>query len=337
MEKVGVIIGKFMPFHAGHKWMIREASKYVDKLIILVCFTEGETYSPMIRKEILTNNIQLTNNCEAIIKIFDEQLGDSKDGVSSDYNIAKVWGERLVELYPEITHFIGGEPYVGYMAQATGKTAIFLNRKFGYSATKVRNGELSNNYYHKIPKICITGIESSGKSTLVSQLKEYLGEENIETVDEYGRIYCEINSPLDSGKDFFLDDSEFKDIAIGHNRLVIRAEEKAVAQNKKAVIVDTDHIITHEFYKRYLDKESEFLKSMCKAQHYDLVLFCNRLDFANDSTRRLVSEEEREDQEQSLLSEIKKYNKNVVLLEKENRLERLEKAVSKIRELMLCY
>jgi len=35
---LGVTVGKFYPFHKGHDYLIREAKKKVDRLIVLACY-----------------------------------------------------------------------------------------------------------------------------------------------------------------------------------------------------------------------------------------------------------------------------------------------------------
>ena len=40
--KNGVIIGKFMPLHAGHRYLIETARAQVENLTVLVCSLENE-------------------------------------------------------------------------------------------------------------------------------------------------------------------------------------------------------------------------------------------------------------------------------------------------------
>ncbi|MGL4210730.1 MAG: AAA family ATPase, partial [Cetobacterium somerae] len=109
------------------------------------------------------------------------------------------------------------------------------------------------------------------------------------------------------GKDYFLTRRDFHNIAIGHNRLVLKGYEKALANKKDFILVDTDHIITQVFFKRYLDKNGDRkLQDMINFQHYDLYIWLDPVPFEDDGTRRLVSESDRLKQIEAIKSEFAK-------------------------------
>ena len=45
----GLVLGKFLPYHAGHAHLIRTARAQVDELIVLVCSIEREPIPGALR------------------------------------------------------------------------------------------------------------------------------------------------------------------------------------------------------------------------------------------------------------------------------------------------
>lgn len=298
--KVGCIIGRFSPLHNGHIYLMEEGVKQVDKLYILICFTDGETIPTIVRKKWVEKAVEKVkekySTKEIVINILTKQFINFKSEKNSSYEISKQWSEYLKFIYPDITHFIGGKEYIKMMADAIGCEYITINedRKIEeVSLKKIDYKDYLPDYVVKdyVFKICIIGIESSGKTTLIRELGRQL---NCPYVEEYGRIYCQINSPLEDGKDYFLTRRDFHNIAIGHNRLVLKEYEHALASKEKFLFVDTDHIITQCFFKRYLDKNGDKkLQDMIQFQEYDLFVWVPPVKFEDDGTRRIYNEDVR--------------------------------------------
>lgn len=341
--KVGCIIGKFYPLHKGHIFMFEEGLKQVDKLYILPCFTDGETIPITTRKKWVSKAVEELKtkypNKEIVVEAITKQFMNSSDGRSADYEVSRQWAEHLKYVYPDITHFIGSELYTKMMADAIGceQITVDLNRNHvPISATKIRNNfKLYSDYlpdYVKqdyIFKICFVAIESSGKTTLVRELGRQL---NVPYVEEFGRTYCEINSPLEDGKDYFLTRRDFHNIAIGHNRLVLRGYEHALNSKSKYLLVDTDHIITQCFFKRYLDKNGDRkLQDMINFQEYELFIWLPPVEFENDGTRRIVSDEVRQQQIRDVKQEF--YDNGVELIELEEGLT-VQERVDAVKEIL---
>lgn len=340
--KVGVVIGKFYPFHKGHEYMIKEASKHVERLYVLPCFTDGETIPIQVRQEwvqdFVDNNRDDLFSKEVIVDKVIDQLPSSSDGRTSDYKVSEAWAKYLKNRFPDLTHFIGSEPYIEMMADAVGADSIIVDldrTNVPISATKIRNNFEDRKEKFLSPKViqeyvkrvCIIGIESSGKSTLTKALGDILG---VPTVEEYGRTYCLINSPLDDMKDYFLTRKDFHNIAIGHNRLVLHAYKEALKKNKSLILVDTDHVITQCFFKRYIDsKGDKKIQDMCNFQEYDLYLWVDPVPFEDDGTRRIVDEKERTYQKETVLREFRqtKPKAKVINVKGTTVAERIESAI----------
>src|SRR6185436_8506799 len=64
--KCGFTLGKFMPPHAGHLHLIREARKQTEKLIVLVCSIEKEPIPGSMRYEWMKDIFSDDPNVEII-------------------------------------------------------------------------------------------------------------------------------------------------------------------------------------------------------------------------------------------------------------------------------
>lgn len=342
---VGIVIGKFYPMHKGHVKLIERALEKVNKLYIMACFTDGETIPVTARKAWLQDWVDnhYTGDKEIVVDMITKQLGSSEDGRTSDPNVSKVWAEYLKNRFKDLTHFIGSEPYIKMMADSIGMNSYIVDidrTEVPISATMIRDNFEANKHMlatekvanEYIRRVTIVGIESSGKSTLMEDLARS-PEINSGVVEEYGRTYCLINSPLDDGKDYFLTRKDFHNIAIGHNRLIMKEYTKCILTGKKLLLTDTDHIITQCFYKRYLDKDGDRkLQDMCNFQEYDLFLWVDPVDFENDGTRRDVSTAERDAQYTEVWSEFRNNGVTPVKVAGRTREERVASAISILKE-----
>ena len=117
----------------------------------------------------------------------------------SDDSCALAWSEFLLQKYPDVTHFCGAEPYVEMMAKLQKKKFIQIPRILDFKASKITafsNLDQAASFRIQrelVPKILITGIESSGKSTISVKLAAAL---KAELVVEYGRIHTDIMSGI---------------------------------------------------------------------------------------------------------------------------------------------
>lgn len=338
---VGIVIGKFYPFHKGHVSLIERALEKVNKLYIMTCFTDGETIPVTARRDWIQDWVDnhYDGDKEIIVDMITKQLGSSEDGRTSDPIVSKVWAEYLKNRFKDLTHFIGSEPYIEMMADSIGMNShiIDIDRvAVPISATAIRNNfeqnkhmlateKVANEY---VRRVTIVGIESSGKSTLLNDLAMH-SEIKSGVVEEYGRTYCLINSPLDDGKDYFLTRKDFHNIAIGHNRLVMKEYTKCILTGKKLLLTDTDHIVTQCFYKRYLDEKGDRkLQDMCNFQEYDLFLWVDPVEFENDGTRRNITSQERDAQYTQVWNEFKANGVTPVKVEGRTREERVASAIA---------
>jgi len=266
--KTGVIIGKFYPPHAGHKYLIETALAQVDDLTVIVCAHPRQTVSGELRAEWLREihpGLQVVTTPDDLP---DEPLS---------------WGRRTIEILgraPDIV-FTSEEYGHGYAAaMGCAHCLVDLDRiTVPIRATAIRNDPVANwtflepcvrSYCTK--RIVLVGVESTGKTTLAEQLAR---EFHAEWVPEYGREYC-----LTKTGEWHTD--EFVHIA-GEQQ---RREEIAARQSKGILICDTNAFATGVWHERYMGYRSSEVDAIGRKDRVDLYLLAMPdFPFVQDGTR----------------------------------------------------
>ena len=124
--KTGLVIGRFQPFHLGHKFLIEEALKVCDKIIIGIGssnITDGRNpYSYRKRKQILSEFVKhekMQNRVLKIIPIVDHPDDD-------------VWLKILHKKIKNVDVVIGDNEWVNGIFEKAGTAVIrigFLDRE----------------------------------------------------------------------------------------------------------------------------------------------------------------------------------------------------------------
>ena len=127
-------------------------------------------------------------------------------------------------------------------------------------------------------RVCLTGAESTGKSTLAPRLAALLGGV---VVEEYGRLYAEAH-----GTDFTRDD--LRRIAAGH----IAARRAVEAGAPRLIVEDTDIVVTCAWAEILFGEADPLLEAIpATADLY--LLFSPDVPWVDDGTRMFGSAERR--------------------------------------------
>ena len=279
-ESVGMVLGKFLPPHQGHQYLVEFAQNYVDKLYVVVGTLKAEPIAAHLRVQWMKD---LFPNAH-IIHLDDENPQYPEEHV----HFWQIWQESLLRVLPEKPDFVFASEDYGY------KLAEVLDAKFvpcnkardivPVSATLIRTEAFK--YWSYIPrnvrpyflkKVCIFGPESTGKSTLTEQLAKHY--ETV-AVPEYARTHLE---SLD--RDIAYEDIEA--IARGH-----LASQKALEyQADRLLFCDTDLLATMTWSEVLFGKVPEFLEEMALSQNYDLYLVLDvDVNWVEDPIRYLPNE-----------------------------------------------
>lgn len=270
---VGVTTGKFYPFHLGHDYLLRQAKKQVDRLVVIVGFKPEQDISGEIRADWIR---QQHPDIDVILSLEDIP------------NDSKLWGERTLQILdvpPDIV--FTSEDYGAEWADFMGCQHIMIDRnreQFSISGTDLRD-DLSNHWDMLTPpakayfakRVCCIGVESSGTTTLAEKLAEYY---QTVWIPEYGRWYWEGRRYTPNQEQW--DTDEFVKIAQGQ----IRWEDDLSLQANRLVVCDTDALATHVWHKRYVGHYSEAVEAVADSREYDLYLLTEPdFGFIQDGTR----------------------------------------------------
>lgn len=273
--KNGVVIGKFMPFHLGHKLLIDTARENSEQVHVVVCSLPTEPIMGFYRFVAVQNTYADDPNVHVHHLTRADMPQEPKGLVDPDF-----WNAWCVEL----TGF-SKEPFdrvfssEDYGARLAEELQIFSHSACGYhlvdkarkavpiSGTKIRDDMMANWDYicptmrrFLSKRVLVTGPESCGKTTMAELLAKHY-----DTVwaPEFAREYL-----ADIGYNFTKHDLE--EIAIGQDRYLREADVNA----NKVSFTDTCALETHIYCKYYLKEESDFIKLILddQAPHFHLAL-----------------------------------------------------------------
>lgn len=275
--KRGLVIGKFMPVHAGHIALIQFASSLCDELIVSMSYQADDVIPGQLRfswlQEIFRDNPKVK---PALVK------DDFDDESLAWPERTKVWAEFLKKRYGKIDVMVSSEEYGTFLDEHLGAVHIPFDparKQIPVSATLIREKPFT--YWEYIPavvrpyfvkKICFYGPESTGKSVMAKQLAAYY---HTEFVPEVAR-------EIVSSNEFTIDEI----IKIGYAQTE-RIIEKAKTANK-ILFCDTDLITTQIYCRHYLGIVPDVLYELEKKITYNqYFLFDIDVPWVGDGMRDL--------------------------------------------------
>lgn len=283
--KKSVILGKFLPFHFGHKYLIDSAINQSETVIVLCCTLKREPiegrlrYSWMLEtywEEICSKKIELVH--------IDEDLPQHPQEHPEFWSIWK----RVIEENSKckIEAFFTSEKYGDDLAKIFNCDHICVDierKNFPISGTEIRNSPIDKFnfvqnsikfYYTK--KIVINGPESVGKSTYCLKLAEEL---RCPHVEEFGRTWYE-KIMLDK------DNFTYQDISIIAGGQLGLEQERFEKNTSDLLICDTDLVSTEIFSYFFFGKCPQWIKEHNRrtAYHLTFLLYPN-VDYIQDGTR----------------------------------------------------
>ena len=179
----GVSVGKFLPPHLGHKYLIDSAKKQCDELTVLV--TDHPEYLIPIEQRL--DWLRKIHPTVKFLPVTDKVDDDDSPG----------WAKLTIDALGYVPDAVfTSEEYGQRWADAMNTKSILIDQDRStvpISATKVRSDPWNNwQYLHPLVRgyftrrICLVGAESSGTTTLSKSLAEYY---DTKWVSEYGRDY----------------------------------------------------------------------------------------------------------------------------------------------------
>lgn len=281
--KNGLVLGKFMPPHNGHLFLIDTAISQCETVHVMVCSEPNQPISGQLRWQWLSEIYHFYPNVN-IIWCDDENPQYPNECKSVDIFYQRYWVPSVYNRIKELDAVFTSEDYGDEFADYLNVEHVCVDQPrilHKVSGTLIRNDPHA--YWEYIPKVVrpyftkkvvIMGPESTGKSTLGKRLAAHY---NTSYVEEYGRTYTE-KTPYQP-----ITQMDFTNIAKGHKSLV----DKAIAKGEKIIFVDTEAITTKVFGEMYVKGfDSTEIDKYIKEQQYDLYLLLDiDVPWIDDGTR----------------------------------------------------
>lgn len=279
-----LIIGKFMPPHKGHEYMIRFAKEFSNNVHVVVDCVKGQTIEPELRKKWLEDEI-----IDIKVYALDQFMPQDPSETSSFWSI---WRTSLLSslngVVPDVV--VAAMDYGHELADVMGCDFIPIDiarESFPVSATMLRENVYDNWDFlidsakpHYIKKICLLGPESTGKSTLGKALAKDL---KTIYIPEYAKSIIE----KQKGEFYICDVEKFVTAQIN--------TEKALAKfTNKIMICDSSAITTQIYARLCFEEEFQWVDDVIENNQYNhFLLFSPDVPFIKDTHREfLINPEE---------------------------------------------
>lgn len=296
--KHGFLLGKFMPPHAGHKYLVDFARNYCEHLTILVASLPSEPIPGKLRYKWMK---QMFPDCNVI---WTDEILPQEPKDEDDVEFWEIWKQEIARAmalsyamlddslaskwqYPDVV--FASEEYGHKLAASVGARFVpvdIAREVCPISGTQIRNNpEMWWNYIPAVvrpyfqKRITLFGPESSGKTTLGRKLA---AEVNGTFVPEYGRIYTEA-----FGSD--VDQNDIANIVAGHQASV----EAARLIGKQLIIEDTDPLMSMVWSDMLTGSHDPWFDSF--DNYPDLYILCDiDIPWVDDGTRYFKDQEQRQ-------------------------------------------
>ena len=257
----GLILGKFLPPHAGHLHLIETARGMVDQLTVLVCSLEREPIPGALRVAWLRELAP-----DARVVLLAEELPSEP---ADDPRFWELWMDaiaRSLGFTPDLV--FTSEDYGDELAQHLGARHVLVDRErmtVPVSGSAIRANPMENWMHIPEPvrpwfarRVVVTGSESTGKTMLAEMLGERFG-----TVvsPEFARDYL-------ARKPTPLDRHDVEVIAVGQ----LAQEERYLRRAQRVLVLDTDLFSTVVYGEHYYGAIEPWIERMARERVADLYL-----------------------------------------------------------------
>lgn len=266
--KRGLVLGKFLPLHQGHLYLLETASQQVDHLFVLLDPVFDDAIPAKIR-------LKWLQSCMPNATVILLPTGLPQTPEECPETFWPIW-HRTIEahLSSPITDVFASEVYGEEISKNLALSfkhdvqfhLVDIDRcNFAVSGTQIRNNPLK--YWDFIPDfvrpychktVCVFGPESVGKSTLVEALAGYY---QTSFVPEYARNWIEEKQGNIAFEDLPM-------IVKQHHHNI----QQASRMTSKFLFVDTDALTTHLWSEELFEKTDQIILDFISQQRFDLTL-----------------------------------------------------------------
>jgi HTH-type transcriptional regulator, transcriptional repressor of NAD biosynthesis genes len=270
---LGLVIGKFLPPHRGHKLLIETATRNSEETVIILCGKPTDPIPPETRGAWLREI-----HPDVRVMVIDDRY---------DENDSAVWARNTLQWLGRAPDTVfTSEDYGERYAALMGSRHVCVDRprrQMPVSGTAVRSDPFAQWEFLEPPvrgwfakRVCVLGAESTGTTTLARELAAAL---HTEWVEEYGRAYSAAKQARGE-RDW--QTPEFVAIA----REQSRREDEAARRANRVLICDTNAFATALWHRRYLGHRAPEVDALGRDARADLYLLTgDEIPFVQDGLR----------------------------------------------------
>ena len=262
----GVCLGKFLPPHRGHQYLVDFARHHCEHLTVLVCTLTREPIPGELRFAWMREMFPQSN--VRVVHVADDSLPQVPEEHADFW---RIWRDVVREHAGEVEAFYASEPYGGPMAEVLDCEFVpvdIARELVPVSGTDLRRDAVE--HWHMLPdvvrpwfarKVCLFGPESTGKSTLARDLARAIGTCY---VHEYAR-------PLLDPKGGKCEPADLPKIALGQ----AAAEDAMLPRCNRVLVTDTDCLTTAIWSDVLFGRVAPVVTELAETRAADLYLLCD--------------------------------------------------------------
>lgn len=269
----GMILGKFLPPHRGHLYLIEFALQTVDHLCVVLGSLKSEPIAGEVRFEMLQEIFPTSLYPRLqILHLSDE----NPQYPHEDPHFWQIWQTSLERILPHRPDLVfASDDYGWKLAEVLGAQFMPVDpgrENFQISGTAIRENPYqhwdmlpSPVRRHFLKRVAVMGPESTGKSTLAQNLASHF---HGHWVPEYARTWIEAKGQRPVVEDM-------PQIARGQWATQQAIEAQAVKQSAQGLIVyDTEIWVTTIWNDVLFQHRDREIEALAKRQHFDHYLLC---------------------------------------------------------------
>lgn len=259
---VGMVLGKFLPPHAGHVHLVESAAAQVDRLFVLVGTLAREPIPGRLRFEWMQ---RLCPPNATVVHVTDENPQEPHEHP----DFWDIWVRTIRRACAEPPDVVfSSEAYGDELARRLGARHLAVDparAAVPVSGTAIRERPAA--HWEHIPpvvrpwfvrRVVLTGAESTGKTVMAARLAAHY---RTTWIPEFARGYIAAR-----GNVFSVEDME--PIAAGQAAL----EADAVRRADRVLICDTDAIVTSVYAAQYFGQVPPRVAALADGSRPDLCL-----------------------------------------------------------------
>jgi HTH-type transcriptional regulator, transcriptional repressor of NAD biosynthesis genes len=279
----GLIIGKFLPPHSGHAFLIETARRQVDHLVVLVCSLEREPIAGERRVAWLREMFPAVVVCHC--------ADENPSWPHEDERFWEIWTASIRRHVPSGPDLVfSSEDYGEELARRLGARHVLVDKE--RRACPVRGAAVREDpvgHWAFVPdcvrpalvrRVVVAGPESTGKTTLACELA---GRFATAWVPEFARGYLDrkyggaaLSPPCC--------EEDIPEIARGQ----LAAEDEAARRSNGVVVCDTDLYATWFYAEAYFGECPAWIREAARSRVYQLHLLLDAdVPWVEDAQRDL--------------------------------------------------